>query len=152
MELFDRGAAERAALEEADELAARCDAWLVTLANTLLGTLAGFATLRQDWRRALDATVGPEAGAAAARQVEAARTRFHLGEPIGTVQHGARIFGDDVLDQQAERRLVALRLLAATGRLVQASGRGGHSLVILSAEHLNARRLGLSDRPAGLAP
>lgn len=148
--VFDRGRAERDALDDAGVLAWECDDWLVSLANTLLGTLACFATLRQDWRPALDAAAGRDAAAAAAAEVEEARARFRLGEPIGTVQHAAHILGDEIVDQQAERRLLALRLLATTGRLVQVNAQGHCCIVVLSAEHLDARRLGLPERPAGL--
>lgn len=142
---FDRAAEERAALDEADGLAFFCDASIVGLANTLLGTLAGFATLYPDWARAARATVGADAGALAVTLVGEARARFRLDEPIGAVPHGARLFGDVVADQAAWRRAQALCLLAVTGRVVEAAGGGERCLVILSAEHLDAGRLGLPD-------
>jgi hypothetical protein len=140
---FDRGTEERSALRAAGGLEFLCDAGIVSLANTLLGTLAGFATVMPDWRRALRTVVGPEEAAAAEARVAAARSRFRLGDPIGAVPHGGRLFGDMVADENYERRSLATELLVVTGRLVPAAGRGEHCLVILSAEHLDPDRIGL---------
>jgi hypothetical protein len=140
---FDRAAEERTALGEADGLELFCDSGIVALANTLLGTLAGFATVMPDWRRTLRSVVGPEGAAEAEARVESTRARFRLGDPIGAVPHGGRLFGDMVADQNYQRRSLATQLLAATGRLVHATGRDGHCLVILSAEHLDPDRIGL---------
>ena len=147
---FDRTAEERVALDEADALVLFCDAGIVALANWLLGTLAGFATIYPDWRHALTMTVGEEAGAEAAGRVEEARARFRLDAPIGAVPHGTRFFGELIADQRQHRRALAVRLLVATGRLVEAAGQGARCLVVLNAEHLDAASLGLPSRPLGL--
>jgi hypothetical protein len=147
---FDRFTEERAALEEADGLVFFCDAGIVALANTLLGTLAGFATIYPDWRRTLALVVGEAAAVEAAQRAGWARARFGLGEPIGAVPHGTRFFGEVYVEERHHRRALAVQLLAATGRLVQAARGDDRCIVVLSAEHLDAVRLGLPDRPVGL--
>ena len=142
---LDRTALERAALDEADGLIFFCDAGIVALANTLLGTLAGFATLYPDWRRARALVVGSESGADAAGRVERARATFRLGDPIGAVPHGTRFFGEVYIEERAHRRGLAIELLGVTGRLVEAARGDDRCIVVLSAEHLHAARLRLPD-------
>jgi len=130
-------------LEEAAGLAFFCDAGIVALGNTLLGTLATFATVHADWRRALIGIVGADVAAGAVAEVEGLRARFRLDEPIGAVPHGGRLFGDVVADQNYQRRSLAVQLLGVTGRVVDAARGSDHCLVVLTAEHLDAVRLGL---------
>lgn len=148
---FDRAAEERAALgQAADGLIFDCDAGIVALANLLLGTMAGFATIYPDWRYTLGLLVGPEVAAAAAAQVEAARERFRLGPPIGAVPHGMRFFSEVYVEERHHRRLLAARLLTVTGRMVPAQRGDDRCIVILSAERLDAGSLELPDHPLSL--
>lgn len=148
---FDRVAEERAALEAApDGLIFECDAGIVSLANMLLGTMAGFATLYPEWRYTLGLLLGPEAAQEAAAQVEAARERFHLEDPIGAVPHGMRFMGEIYVEERHVRRLLAVRVLAATGRLVAAQRGDDRCIVVLTAEHLSAAALGVPNHPLTL--
>lgn len=147
---FDREAEERAALEAADGLIFFCDQGIVALANLLLGTLAGFATLYPDWRHSLRWTVGDEEAARAEAAVAAAQARFGLEAPIGAVPHGTRFFGELIIEERHHRRMLAVRLLAVTGRLVEASHGDDRCIVVITAEHLDAASLGLPNHPAGL--
>lgn len=139
---FDRAAEERTALE-ADGLTFSIDAGIVALANTLLGTLAVFATVYPDWRGLLSRTFTAAELDEALLRVERQRLRFRWDEPIGAIPEGTRFFGELIADLRHHRRKLAVQLLEATGRLVEVSPGRSKCLVVLSAERLAASQLGL---------